>query len=64
MIHVIYIIPIFLNQWSSSRHGSFNPGKQTQYPFNRGLAGPQNGSGNFAEENNILPLSRIEPQIS
>ena len=58
-----YIIPIFLNQLSSSRPDRFNPGEKTQYPFNRRLGGPQNRSGRFAEENNILPLSRIEPRI-
>jgi len=31
--------------WSTPRPGRFTPGKETQYPFYRGLIRPQGGSG-------------------
>jgi hypothetical protein len=38
-------------------------GKQPQYPMYRMLSGPQNRSGRYAEQKNILPLSGTEPRL-
>jgi hypothetical protein len=36
--------------------------KESQYPLNRMLGGPQRQSAHFTEEKNFLTLQRIEPQ--
>ena len=43
-------------EWLTSRPGRFNPGKQPRYLLNRKLGGTQSRSGDFAEENDLLPL--------
>jgi hypothetical protein len=37
--------------------------KDPQYPFDRRLSGPQNRSGGYGEEKNLLPLPRIKPRV-
>jgi hypothetical protein len=39
-------------------------GKRRRYQFNRELGGPQNQSGHFGKEINILSLPRFEPRIA
>jgi hypothetical protein len=46
------------DRWSTSRHGRFTPGKETQYPFYKGLSGPQGGSGQVRK---IPPPSGFDP---
>jgi len=38
-------------------------GKNSQYPLNRKLDGPQSRSGQFREEKNFLLLETFEPRI-
>jgi hypothetical protein len=42
--------------WSTPRPGRFTPGKQTRYPLNRRLGGPQGRSGRGSK---ISPSTRI-----
>jgi hypothetical protein len=39
-------------------------GKSPQYPLNRRLGGPLRQYGGYGVEKNVLPLPRIEPQLS
>ena len=41
------------NKWPTSRPGRFTPGKQTQYPLNKRLGGPQNRYGRFEKNKNF-----------
>jgi hypothetical protein len=48
-------------EWSFSHPGCFTSHvKSTWYPLNRSLTGPQNKSGQFGEEKNLLSLPGIE----
>ena len=49
--------------WSTSLHGHLTPGNESQCPLNRRLVEPQDWSGDFGEEKNILPLLGFELQI-
>jgi hypothetical protein len=42
----------------------FYPEKESRYPSNRRLGGPQSRSGRFGEENDLLPLLGFKPQIA
>ena len=46
----------WVGEWS--RHGRFNPGKETRYPFYRRLSGPQGRSGRVR---NISPPPEFNP---
>jgi hypothetical protein len=41
-------------EWSNSHPGYFTPRKETQYPLNRWLGGPQSQCGHPGEENGLL----------
>jgi hypothetical protein len=41
----------------------YSQGKRLQYPMNRRLNGPNNLSGQFREQINLLPVLGIEPWI-
>ena len=47
-------------EWSTLRPDRFTLGKETRYPLNRWLGGPQSRSGPFGEEQKLLPLLGLE----
>jgi hypothetical protein len=46
---------------STSCPSCFTPRKETQYPLNRRLGGPQNRSRHFVKEKYLLPLLVFKP---
>ena len=56
-----YIAILILNL-GTSRFGRFAPRKEPWYPFNTRSDGPQNRSGLFGEQQNLLSLLGFEPQ--
>jgi hypothetical protein len=40
---------------------TFYPGKSHWYPLSKRLGKPQNQTGRFGEEKNILPVTGLEP---
>jgi len=52
------------NVWLTSHPGHCTTRRESQYPWNRRLGGPQSRSGCFREETNLLSLKGFEPQSS
>ena len=48
--------------WWTSRPGRCTPGKESRYPLNRTLGGPQNRSGRYREEESLFPLLAFDPR--
>jgi hypothetical protein len=42
------------SEWSASGPGCFTPRKESWYPLNRSLVGPQSCSGSFGEQKYLL----------
>jgi hypothetical protein len=65
-----YIDPLFLasalDGGISQLHApnALHPGKNTQYPWDRKLGGPQSRSERRGVDENLSPLPGIEPQPS
>jgi hypothetical protein len=57
------LILIHDGEWLTPHPDCFTPRKESKYPLNRMLGGPQRQSAHFTEEKNFLPLQRFEPQI-
>jgi len=51
------------NEWLISRSGRFTLRKESRYPLNRRLGGPQSHSGRFGEEKYLLPLPGFDSRI-
>jgi hypothetical protein len=49
-------------EWSASRPGRFNPGKEPRYPLYKRLCGPQSPSGRL-EKSKFLTLPGIELRL-
>jgi hypothetical protein len=53
---IALLVLIHGGEWLISYPDCFTPGKESQYPLNRMLGGPQRQSAHFIEEKNFLPL--------
>lgn len=49
-------------KWLNSCLGHFAPVKEPRHPLNTGLGGPQNRSGYFGDNKNLIPLTGFELQ--
>jgi hypothetical protein len=65
-IHVFFTLQLVEGEWSASRSGHFNRGKQTRYPFDRKLGGPQRRSERHGEGKILDPIrpQTLTPQLS
>jgi hypothetical protein len=60
---VFSLIPATKSGWSPWQMQLYCRGKGLRCLLNRGLGGPQNGSGCFGEKRNLLPLPGFEPRF-
>ena len=58
-----FLAPVVaVKEWVTSHPAPFSPGKETRFPSNRKLGGPQSQSG-VLERENRLPVPEFEPRI-
>jgi hypothetical protein len=50
-------------EWLASRLGRFTPRNSLWYPLNRRLGGPQNRSGRYGLEKNLMPARSRIPAV-
>jgi len=60
--HSFLTLALDTGKWLTSSSGRFTPGEGGWYPLNRRMGGPQNQSGHFGQEKNLLPLQKFNPR--
>jgi hypothetical protein len=61
-LHSLLSSAIDGGEWSNLNLGLFTFGKESRYPLNRRISGPQGLSDGFCRRENLLSLPRLEPR--
>jgi hypothetical protein len=59
----LYMVKVMLSLCSFTPWPLYPWGKSPQYPFNMRQGGPQPQSAHLGEENNLLSLLKMEPEV-
>jgi len=59
-VHAFLTLELYGDKWLASCTSSYMAEKESQYPQNRRIGGPQSQCGNCEEEKNLLTLTGFE----
>jgi hypothetical protein len=60
-LHSCLTLAVYGDEWWTSHPSCFNSKKESLYPLNRRLCGPQSQSGHFGEEKSLAPTTIQTP---